>query len=107
MRTKYAATIERIRTDKSRSTEDGEILDAIGDQDPGLWRYRAGIELSGARTRLRPHPPRPDARLPDRRRTLPDRGLHRLSLQPDHGNAWHARAAVPREHDREPAGPAR
>ena len=37
------------------------------------------------------------------RRPLSGRGRHRLSLQPDHGNAGHARAAVPREHDREPA----
>ena len=35
--------------------------------------------------------------------TWPVRGRYRLPLEPDHGNARHARAAVPREHDREPA----
>ena len=33
----------------------------------------------------------------------PIRRRHRLPLEPDHGDARHARAAVPREHDREPA----
>ena len=47
------------------------------------------------------------AGLPDPRRALADRGRYRLSLQRDHGNARHARAAVPREHDREPARPPR
>src|SRR5205085_11825964 len=38
---------------------------------------------------------------------LSGRGRYRLPLQPDHGDLGHARAAVPREHDREPAGAAR
>ena len=39
----------------------------------------------------------------DARRHLADSGRHRLPLEPDHGDAGHARPAVPREHDREPA----
>ena len=34
-------------------------------------------------------------------------GRYRLPPQPDHGDPRHARAPVPREHDREPARPAR
>ena len=48
-----------------------------------------------------------DLRLPDPRRALAGRGRHRLPRQRDHGDARHARPPVPREHDREPARPAR
>ena len=80
---------------------------AAGNQDSRLWRHRAGIELPCARPRLRAHAPRADAGLSDPRRRLSDCRRHRLPLEPDHGDAGHARAAVPREHDREPARQAR
>ena len=76
---------------------------ALGNQTARLRRHRARIELSGSRTRLRPHAPRAGLRLSDPGRPLSDRGRHRLSRQCHHGIARHARAAVPREHDREPA----
>ena len=76
---------------------------AAGNQDPRLWRHRARIELPCARSRLRAHPPRTDARVSDPWRRLSDCGRHRLPLEPDHGDAGHARVAVPREHDRESA----
>ena len=41
------------------------------------------------------------------RRNLAGRRRHRLSLQPDHGNARHARHAIPGDHDREPVEEAR
>src|SRR5262245_4725501 len=46
----------------------GTTPHASRNQDPRLRRHRAGKQLPRARPRLRPHPPRSDARVPDRRR---------------------------------------
>jgi predicted TIM-barrel fold metal-dependent hydrolase len=77
--------------------------DAARDQGPRLRRHRTGIELPGARPRLRPARAPTDLWLPDPRRPLAGRRRYRLPAQPDHGEPRHARAPVPREHDREPA----
>ncbi|GCC49085.1 hypothetical protein chiPu_0033131, partial [Chiloscyllium punctatum] len=47
-----AIAAPRIRT--QQRTRIWRESDAVGDQDSGLWRYRAGIELPRARAQLRP-----------------------------------------------------
>ena len=92
--TRRCASIASRRRARAEHKKDRGGQHGAGNQDPRLWRHRAGIELSRARPRLRPHAARADARLSDPRRRLSGRRRHRLSLQPDHGDARHARAAV-------------
>ena len=78
-----------------KQTSEWESKHGVGNQDSRLWRHRAGIEFPCAWPRLRTHPPRPHAGLSHYRRHLSDRDRHRLSLQSDHGDARHARPAIP------------
>ncbi len=87
-----ASRVYRLDTSNNKKRREETMALEIKILDYGDIELESSFLVLGQR--LRPHAARADARLPHPRRALSRRGRHRLSLQPDHGDARHARPAV-------------